>query len=424
MNKIIFLDIDGVLINTFPVWKSDELDSDSYSKFNENNVANLKQLLAEFSDWHIVITSSRRIGKSLNRLEEIFSFRGLGNRIVDKIPDPETTHLSRALEISNYISEKNSRQFIIIDDDKSVLTMDEMFLPYVVLTEYRRGFDAANLELAQNILRQMEGTFNSEYWKGVEQQFNKPDSLINLNSAGISPSPLTVIQEVHKINLLINEIPSFHTWQTFEEKKKSVREKLASFAGVQATEIAIMRNATEALTNIIFGLTLVEDDEIILSKYDYPSVINAWKQREIRDKIKLIWVDLAIPSENEAALTEAYTSKFTPRTRLVHITHIINWNGQIMPVKKIADTAKSQQIEVIIDGSQSFALLDYKIPDLTCDYFCTSLHKWLNAPIGTGLLYIRKDKIADLYPLIGNKKPLGNDIRKFEPTFRTPIARF
>lgn len=160
MNKIIFLDIDGVLINTFPVWKSDELDTDGYSKFNENNVANLKQLLAEFSDWHIVITSSRRIGKSLERLEEIFSFRGLGNRIVDKIPDPETTHLSRALEISNYISEKNSRQFIIIDDDKSVLTMGEMFLPYVVLTEYRCGFDAANLELAQNILRQMQKNEN------------------------------------------------------------------------------------------------------------------------------------------------------------------------------------------------------------------------------------------------------------------------
>ena len=151
MNKILFLDIDGVLINTFPLWKSDELDTDGYSKFNEANVANLQTFLAEFEDWKIVITSSRRVNKSLVQLEKIFSFRGLGNRIIDKTPDPDGTYLSRALEISSYITTKNILQFIIIDDDKSILEMDETMLPNIVLTAYRHGFDANCLEMARCI---------------------------------------------------------------------------------------------------------------------------------------------------------------------------------------------------------------------------------------------------------------------------------
>ena len=152
MNKVIFLDIDGVLISTFPTWQHDEMDTDGYSKFNDGAVANLKQLLAEFPDWRIVISSTRRLGKSLERLEEIFSFRGLGNLIVDKVPDCDDLRLSRALEISRYISEKNIQEFVIIDDDTSITGMDETVLPNIVLTKYRQGFDADSLAVAWRIL--------------------------------------------------------------------------------------------------------------------------------------------------------------------------------------------------------------------------------------------------------------------------------
>ena len=129
----------------------------------------------------------------------------------------------------------------------------------------------------------------------------------------------------------------------------------------------------------------------------------------------MVWVNLELPSEDENYLAEQYIKAFTPKTKLVHITHIINWNGQILPVRKIADEAHKRGIEVIADGAHSFAHFSFKIPDLGCDYFASSLHKWLYAPIGSGMLYVKKEKIKNIYPLFATSDdPLKNDIRKFE----------
>lgn len=251
-------------------------------------------------------------------------------------------------------------------------------------------------------------------WSNISNLFFKSNEVINLNSAGISAPPQKTVEAMNQLHVKLSEAPSFHTWQTFEEQKKRVRTSLAAISGAAVEEIAITRNATEALADVIFGIELRSGDEVVLSKYDYPNAINAWKQRELRDGIKLVWVDLELPSEIETELVDAYISKFSSRTRLVHLTHVINWNGQIIPAGKIAQIANSKGIEVLIDGSQSFALLDYKISDLNCDYFATSLHKWLNGPTGTGMLYVKKEKISSVYPLMGNKKPQSADIRKFE----------
>jgi selenocysteine lyase/cysteine desulfurase len=143
-------------------------------------------------------------------------------------------------------------------------------------------------------------------------------------------------------------------------------------------------------------------------------MVNAWKQRELRDKIKLKWINLELPSEDENYLVQQYVNAFTPNTKLVHITHIINWNGQILPVKRIADEAKKRGIEVLVDGAHSFAHISFTIPSLNADYFASSLHKWLYAPIGSGMLYVRKEKIKNLYPLFAADDPLKDDIRKFE----------
>jgi selenocysteine lyase/cysteine desulfurase len=155
-------------------------------------------------------------------------------------------------------------------------------------------------------------------------------------------------------------------------------------------------------------------DEVVLSKQDYPNMVNAWKQREKRDGIKLVWIDLKVPSEDAEALVHQFTSAFTDRTKIVHITHVINWNGQILPARDIARKAHEKGIEVLVDGAHSFAHFEYKIPDLECDYFGTSLHKWLCAPLGSGMLYIKKEKIKDIWPLLSNDNPNSDDIRKFE----------
>ena len=150
-------------------------------------------------------------------------------------------------------------------------------------------------------------------------------------------------------------------------------------------------------------------------------MINAWKQREMRDGIKLVWVNLELPSEDNDYITNEYIKLFSSKTKLVHITHIINWSGQILPVKRIANAAHQRGIEVLVDGAHSLAHFEFTIPDLDCDYFGSSLHKWLAACIGTGLLYVRKEKIANVYPLFAPPNPKSDDIRKFEALGTRPF---
>jgi selenocysteine lyase/cysteine desulfurase len=141
---------------------------------------------------------------------------------------------------------------------------------------------------------------------------------------------------------------------------------------------------------------------------------NAWKQREKRDGIKLVWLNHELPENNDEVIVKAFKDAMTERTKVVHITHVVNWVGQIMPVRKIADEAHKRGLEVLVDGAHSFAQINYNIADLGADYFGTSLHKWLCAPLGSGMLYIKKDKIKNIWSMMSNDKPDGDDIRKFE----------
>lgn len=259
-----------------------------------------------------------------------------------------------------------------------------------------------------------EVTSNEDFWYLVQQAYTVSANIINLNNGGVSPQPKVVQEAVERYNQLSNETPSYYMWRILDKGREPLRMKLADLAACSPEEIAINRNATEALETIIFGLTLQAGDEIILSKYDYPNMINAWKQREKRDKIKLKWLDFQLPISNENEIVEKYVNAFSAKTKLVHIPHIINWTGQIMPVKKIAQAAHNQGIEVLVDAAHSFAQLDFKIPDLECDYFGTSLHKWLCAPFGSGMIYVKKEKIASIYPLFGAPEGQEDNIRKFE----------
>jgi selenocysteine lyase/cysteine desulfurase len=200
-----------------------------------------------------------------------------------------------------------------------------------------------------------------------------------------------------------------------------LRKNLAKLAGCQPEEIAIQRNASESLETVIFGLNLQRGDEVVLAKQDYPNMINAWKQRELRDGIKLVWVNLQLPSEDNAYMVNEYVKAFTNRTKVVQLTHVINWNGQILPVRQIADAAHARNIDVLVDGAHSFAQFEFKVPDLGGDYFGTSLHKWLSACIGSGMLYVKKDKIKNIYPLFANGDPTSDNIRKFESLGTRPF---
>ena len=255
---------------------------------------------------------------------------------------------------------------------------------------------------------------DEDYWSIIQQAYTVDPNIINLNNGGVSPSPRIVQEAVERYNKFANEAPSYFMWRILDQGREPLRQKLAALAGCSPEEIAINRNSSEALNTVIHGLDLQAGDEVLGTKQDYPNMINAWKQKAARYGIKYTQISFNFPIENDDEIVAAYQKAITPQTKIIHVTHMVNWVGQIMPVKKIADMAHAKGIEVICDGAHSFGLMDYKIPDLDCDYFGTSLHKFLSAPIGSGMMYIKKEKITKIWPLVCNDNPRGGDIRKFE----------
>ncbi|WP_034256894.1 aminotransferase class V-fold PLP-dependent enzyme [Adhaeribacter aquaticus] len=259
-------------------------------------------------------------------------------------------------------------------------------------------------------------TSREDYWGFIQQAYSSSPNVINLNNGGVSPQPIVVQNALDQYNRLSNEAPSYYMWRTLDEGRESVRIKLADLAGCSPEEIAINRNASEALETIIFGLNLQKGDEVVLTKQDYPNVINAWKQREKREGIVLKFINLDLPIEDNQLIVRKYQEAFTAQTKVIMITHLINWSGQIMPAALISRAAKkfNTAIQVVIDGAHSFAHIAYKIPDLEGDYYGTSLHKWLSSPFGTGMLYVKQSRIKELWTLLAAEDPNSSDIRKFE----------
>jgi selenocysteine lyase/cysteine desulfurase len=253
-----------------------------------------------------------------------------------------------------------------------------------------------------------------DFWEWVRFQFPRHPTLINLNNGGVSPHPKPVQEMLWRLELAANEAPAYIMWRV-QDRKELLRQRLAELAGADPEEIAIVRNTTEALETVIFGLDLRRGDEVIAAESDYPSMVAAWQQRERRDGIKVRWVRLPLPTDDEESLTRPYLEAITPRTRVLHLTHLINWTGQVVPLTRLCAEARRRGIFTIVDAAHSFAHLVYRFSELGCDAMGVSLHKWLCAPFGTGLLYMRKEKIQEVWPLFAAPSDRkADDIRKFE----------
>jgi selenocysteine lyase/cysteine desulfurase len=268
--------------------------------------------------------------------------------------------------------------------------------------------------VALNKLSPAAAANDEALWSSMAQAYTVSPNILNLNNGGVSPQPKVVQDAVDRYYHLSNEAPTYYMWQILDKGREPVRRKLADLAGTSAEEIAINRNATEALATVTWGLSLSRGDEVIMTKQDYPNMIHAWKQKELRDGIKIKWLDFALPLEKEEEVVTAFINATTPLTKIWHITHMINWTGQIMPVKRLCEEARKRGIKSIVDGAHTFAHMNFKISDFNPDYYGTSLHKWLCAPFGTGMLYVRKENITGLWPIFPNDKPQSDDIRKFE----------
>ena len=270
----------------------------------------------------------------------------------------------------------------------------------------------------------VQAATDEAYWGHIARAFTVDRSLINLNNGGVSPSP-AFVQEAMKRHLdFSNLAPTRNMWQVLEPQREGVRQRLARQWGVDPEEIALTRNASESLQICQFGFDLEPGDEILTSSQDYPRMLTTFRQRERRDGVRLVEVDLPVPAEDDDEIVRIFESGITERTRLMLICHVINITGQILPVRKIVAMARERGVPVIVDGAHGFAHFQFTLDELGCDFYATSLHKWLFAPHGTGLLYVRRDRIGDLWPLMAAGPQMDDDIRKFEEIGTHPAANY
>jgi selenocysteine lyase/cysteine desulfurase len=255
---------------------------------------------------------------------------------------------------------------------------------------------------------------DEDYWAVIQNSFSVTRGIINLNNGGVSPSPRIVTEALVRYIWQQEDATAYTMWQILEPQSETIRTGLAEMFGCDREEIAITRNASESLEVLLMGMDFKSGDEILTTTQDYPRMLTTLRQREKREGLLLKLIKIPIPPKDLNEIVAAFEKGITNRTRLILMAHQVNITGQITPVKAVCDMARAKGIETIVDGAHSFAQFDFKQKDLGCDYFGTSLHKWLYAPKGTGLLYVKRSKIESIWPLMAAESKQASDIRKFE----------
>lgn len=265
---------------------------------------------------------------------------------------------------------------------------------------------------------------DESYWSEIQRAFDSDRTMINLNNGGISPTPSHVLEQMIRDLRFVNELPVEHNWRVLEPRMESTRRELAKEFGCDTEEMAITRNASEGLETMILGIDLQRGDEVIITNQNYGRMITTWQQRERREGIVLKQVSFPVPLTDPKVLLRNIEAAITPRTKVIELTHITNLTGQILPIRDVVRMARPRGIEVFVDGAHAFAHFPFTRDELECDYYATSLHKWMHAPIGSGFLYVRKEKIAKLWPLMGSDVSRVANVRKYEEIGTHPQANF
>jgi isopenicillin-N epimerase len=264
---------------------------------------------------------------------------------------------------------------------------------------------------------------DEDFWAAVGRAFTVDRSIVNLNNGGVSPSPALVQESVKRHQDWCNSYPSaLALLGELTPQVEAVRRQLAAAFGADAEELAITRNASEGLQICQNGFDLKPGDEVLATTQDYPRMIQTFQQRERREGIVLKQIQIPVPLDDPEQAVALYEQAIGPRTKLILMCHVINLTGQVLPVKSVVAMARRHGLPVIVDGAHALAHLDFRIDALDCDYYASSLHKWLFAPHGTGLLYVRRDKIGALWPLTAAAPTLNENIRKFEEIGTHPLA--
>lgn len=259
------------------------------------------------------------------------------------------------------------------------------------------------------------------YWEAIRSNFDLPP-FINLENGYYCPMPSST-RRFHAAAVdRINRLASYYMRTEADDDSARAKAALAGLAGCAPDELVIVRNTTEATNTVIMGLDWKRGDEAVLSNQDYPSMFEQFEQAADRWGIVLRQAALPLHPTDDEEIVSAYERLIGPRTRLLLLTQVLNISGQVLPARKIIAMAHAHGVQVLVDGAHAFAQLDFQIPELGCDYFAASLHKWLGAPLGLGLLYVRRDRLEQLWPLLGDERCRLAVIRKLEHFGTRPMA--
>lgn len=261
-----------------------------------------------------------------------------------------------------------------------------------------------------------------EFWKKIRSAYPADPKILNLNNGGVAPAPASVLDAEIEAIRYSNQAPSYRMWRDLEPKIEDVRTRLAHMWNADPECIAITRNASESLQIAQFGIDLEPGDEVLTTSQDYPRMITAWQQRERRERIVLKQLDFGVPVNHASDLVGLFEQGITPRTRVIHMSQVGFMTGQIFPIKEICAIARRRGIISIVDGAHAFAHVPFQFTDLDCDFYGASLHKWLSAPVGTGMLYVRKERIEKHWALMAAPPSMDKNIRKYEEIGTHPAA--
>ena len=270
-------------------------------------------------------------------------------------------------------------------------------------------------------LTPQEAAKKEDFWSDIRQAYRIKPDYINLENGYYSMQSEEVLKAYIGHVQEVNYQASYYMRTRQFDDKTAMRQKLATMLGCATEELAITRNTTESIDSVILGMDWKAGDEAVMAMQDYGAMLDMFKQQARRYSIVNKIISLPNHPQSDKEIVDLYEKAISPKTRLLMICHMVNITGHILPVKKICDMAHRHGVEVIVDGAHAFAHIDFKINDLGCDYYASSLHKWLGCPLGTGILYVKKEKIKNLWGLFADNGYPDDDIRKLNHTGTHPV---
>lgn len=262
---------------------------------------------------------------------------------------------------------------------------------------------------------------DEDFWEAIRSGYKLKPDYINLENGYYCFLPQEILESYLNHIREVNYQGSYYMRTVQWDNKRKMAAKLAELAGCTAEELIITRNTTESLDMIIGGQSWKAGDEAVMAEQDYGAMLDMFKQVEKRYGVVRKVVSIPNHPASDAEIVNLYARAITEKTRLLMVCHMVNITGQILPIRKICDMAHSKGVEVLVDGAHAFAHINFSIPDLDCDYYGASLHKWLSVPLGSGILYVKKGKSSKIWPLLGEEGKKEDDIYRLNHIGTHPV---